>query len=126
LSMYIGNNVKISGNAYLREGTILFDNVEIGGEVVDSVIMENTKAKHNCYIGHSVIGKNCNIGAGTVTADYRHDTKNHTTIVKGDQIDTQRNKLGVCLANNIKTGINTTIYPCRTLERNTEPGEIIK
>jgi len=127
-SMFIGEGVKILKNANLREGTILFDNVTIGGEVVDSVIMSNTKAKHNCYIGHSVIGKNCNIGAGTITSDYRHDECQHITIIKDKKINTSRSKLGACLGDNVKTGINTVIYPGRKIfsDRYTMPGHIVE
>jgi len=127
-NQYIGEGVKILKNAYLREGTILFDNVVIGGEVIDSVIMENTVAKHNCYIGHSVIGKNCNIGAGTVTSDYRHDCLMHTTKIKNKKVNTSRTKLGTCFGENVKTGINTSIYPGRTIypDRYTLPGQIVK
>jgi len=47
------------------------------------VIMDNTTAKHTSYIGHSVIGENVNIAGGTITADYRHDGKDHTATIGG-------------------------------------------
>lgn len=124
----IGENCYIGPNAYIRPNTSIGNNCRIRGEVVDSIIMDNTTAKHSCYIGHSVIGENCNIGAGTVTADYRHDEKYHVTVINGRKVDTGLRKLGAFIGDNVKTGINTSIYPGRKIWHGkcTLPGEIVK
>lgn len=80
---YIGENCVIGPNAYIRPDTAIGNGVRFRGEAFDSIIMDNTTAKHNCYLGHSVVGENANIAAGTVTADYRHDGEEHVTVVKG-------------------------------------------
>lgn len=123
----IGENCVIGPNAHVRPDTSIGNNVRFGGEVVNSVIMDNTTAKHACYIGHSVIGENVNIAAGTVTADYRHDGGSHKTIIKGKKIDTGLTKLGAFIGDNVKTGINTSIYPGRKIWPNlsTLPGEVV-
>ncbi|NIO20206.1 MAG: NTP transferase domain-containing protein [Candidatus Aenigmarchaeota archaeon] len=125
---YIGNNCTIGPNAYIRPNTTIGNNCNVRAEVVNSVIMDGTKAKHVSYIGHSVVGENCNIAAGTVTADFRHDGKNHTTIIKGKKIDTGLRKLGAFIGDNVRTGINTTIYPGRKIWPNLEtlPGEVVQ
>jgi len=127
-AIYVHETANVLKSANLRKGSIIFDNVTVGGEVVDSVIMENTKAKHNCYIGHSVIGRNCNIGAGTITSDYRHDGKEHNVRMNAKVVKSRRKKLGACLGDNVNTGINTSIYPGRRIFSNmtTLPGEIVK
>jgi len=124
---FIGDNCTIGPNAYIRANTTIGNNVRFRGEVVNSVIMNGTTAKHFCYIGHSVIGENVNIAAGTVTADYRHDGKNHFTVIKGKKIDTGLRKLGAFIGDNVRTGINTTIYPGRKIwpGLSTFPGEIV-
>jgi len=124
---YIGDGCTIGPNAYIRANTAIGNNVRFRGEVVNSVIMDGATAKHFCYIGHSVIGENVNIAAGTVTADFRHDGKNHVTIIKGKKIDTGLRKLGAFIGDNVRTGINTTIYPGRKIWPNfsTLPGEIV-
>ena len=123
----IGENCIIGPNAYLRPATAIGDNCKIRAEVVDSIIMKNTTAKHFSYIGHSVIGENCNIAAGTVTADYRHDCKEHITIIGGKKINSGRKKLGCFIGDNARTGINTSIYPGRSIwpGKTTLPGEIV-
>ena len=123
----IGENCVIGPNAYIRPDTSIGNNVRFRGEVVNSIIMDNTTAKHVCYIGHSVIGENVNIAAGTVTADYRHDGKTHATVVEGERVETSLTKLGAFIGDNVHTGINTSIYPGRKIWPNlsTLPGEVV-
>ncbi len=94
----IGNNVKITRSecfksvieddvsvgpfARLREGTILKKSSKIGNfvEIKKSTIGEGTKAQHLSYIGDAFVGKNVNIGAGTITCNYDGKKKNPTFI----------------------------------------------
>lgn len=124
----IGKNCEIGPMAHIRPDTFIDDNCRIGkSEVVDCIIMANTTSKHTAYLGHSVLGENCNIGAGTITADYRHDGKNHMTLVNGQKVDSGRRKLGAFFGDNVKTAIHTSIYPGRKIWPNlgTMPGEIV-
>jgi len=124
---YIGNDCEIGPNAFIRKDTIIMDEVMTRAEIIDSVLMDKVKAKHNCYLGHSVIGENVNIGAGTIIADYRNDAKDNMTIVNGKKIDSKRRKLGSFIGDNVNTGIGTLIYPGRKIwpGLGTLPGEII-
>lgn len=126
--VYIGKNCIIGPGAYIRTGSVIMDNCHVSGEVVDSVIMNSVTAKHNCYIGYSVIGENCNIGAGTITTDYRHDKKDHETVICDKKVNTKRKKLGTFIGNNVMTGVGTIIYPGRKIwpDGVTAPGEIVK
>jgi len=67
----------------LRPGTIVEDNVGIGNfaETVRSCIGQGTKIRHQCYIGDTSIGRNVNIGAGTIVANY-DGRKKHKTIIE--------------------------------------------
>jgi bifunctional UDP-N-acetylglucosamine pyrophosphorylase/glucosamine-1-phosphate N-acetyltransferase len=123
----IGKNSVIGPHAYIRPDTTIGDNCRIRGELFDTIVMDNSTAKHNCYLGHSVIGEDVNIGAGTVTSDYRHDGKTNITLVNGIKVDSGRRKLGAFIGDHVRTGINTTIYPGRKLWPNTGtmPGEVV-
>lgn len=125
--VWIGKGCQVGPAAYLRKNTIILDKVRTRAEVIESVIMSGTTAKHTSYIGYSVIGENCNIAAGTVTADFRHDNKNNITIVQGKRVDSGRRKLGAFVGDNVRTGINTSIYPGRKIwpGMTTKPGEIV-
>ena len=68
----IEKNVVVGPYARLREGTILKENTKIGNfvETKKSKIDKNSKVNHLSYIGDASIGKNSNIGAGTITCNY--------------------------------------------------------
>ena len=78
----IGKNVHVGPFARLRNNTILGDSVNIGNfvEIKNSQLGENTKSKHLTFLGDTKIGKNVNIGAGTITCNYDGKNKNQTLI----------------------------------------------
>ena len=78
----IENNVVVGPYARLRPGTILKSNTKIGNfvETKQSSINTNSKVNHLSYIGDTTIGKNSNIGAGTITCNYDGVKKSKTRI----------------------------------------------
>ena len=78
----IENNVKIGPYARIRPGVIIKSGSKIGNfvEVKKSKIGKNSKVNHLSYIGDSSIGKNVNIGAGTITCNYDGVKKYKTRI----------------------------------------------
>ncbi len=81
----IESNVKVGPYARLRPGTVLKKGSKVGNfvEVKKSTIDKNSKANHLSYIGDSSIGKNVNIGAGTITCNY-DGKKKYRTKIKDD------------------------------------------
>jgi bifunctional UDP-N-acetylglucosamine pyrophosphorylase/glucosamine-1-phosphate N-acetyltransferase len=82
----IENNVDVGPYARLRPGTILKSGSKIGNfvEIKKSTIGKNSKVNHLSYIGDTFLGKNVNIGAGTITCNYDGFKKNKTNI--GDEV----------------------------------------
>ncbi|MDA9091731.1 UDP-N-acetylglucosamine pyrophosphorylase [Pelagibacteraceae bacterium] len=78
----IENNVVVGPYARLRSGTILKSGAKIGNfvETKKSKIGKNSKVNHLSYVGDTTIGKNSNIGAGTITCNYDGVNKNKTDI----------------------------------------------
>ena len=78
----IDNNVKIGPYARIRPGVTIKSGSKIGNfvEVKKSKIGKNSKVNHLSYIGDASIGKNVNIGAGTITCNYDGVKKNKTRI----------------------------------------------
>jgi len=62
---------------------------------------------------------NCNIAAGTITANYRFDTKNIQIKVGDNMINTGRNHFGCIISSNVKTGVNVSIMPGIRIGMNT-------
>ena len=78
----IEKNVIVGPYARLRPGTILKKNTKIGNfvETKKTSININSKVNHLSYIGDTSIGKNYNIGAGTITCNYDGVKKSKTKI----------------------------------------------
>ena len=84
-SSKIEKGVNVGPFAHLRPGSVLKENVKVGNfsEVKKSVVGYGSKVNHLSYIGDATVGKNVNIGAGTITCNY--DGKNKfQTIIKDD------------------------------------------
>ena len=78
----IESNVNVGPYARLRPGTVLKSGSKVGNfvEVKKSTIGRKSKVNHLSYIGDSSVGKNDNIGAGTITCNYDGKKKNKTKI----------------------------------------------
>ncbi len=70
-----------------------------------------THVGHLSYIGDSIFGEHCNLGAGTVTANYRLDEGSIKMMVKDQMVNTGRRKLGAVFGDNVKTGIKSLFMP---------------
>ena len=78
----VHNNVDVGPYARIRPGTIINSGSKIGNfvEVKKSTIGKKSKVNHLSYIGDTKVGKQVNIGAGTITCNYDGVKKNKTII----------------------------------------------
>ena len=78
----IGKRASIGPYARIRPGTQINDQTKVGNfvEVKNSIIDTNSKINHLSYVGDSIIGKNVNVGAGTITCNYDGKAKYKTVI----------------------------------------------
>ncbi len=128
-NVIIGKNCKIGPNCYIRGNTAIGDNCRIchAAEIKNSLLAPYVRVDPLCYIGDTVIDRNSTIGAGTVTANMRHDGGAGRFMIRGKLVDTGRSKFGAIIGSCVHTGINTAIYPGRKLFPGvaTRPGEVI-
>jgi UDP-N-acetylglucosamine diphosphorylase/glucosamine-1-phosphate N-acetyltransferase len=103
----IGDGCDIGPNCYIRPATSLGDGCHIGSavEVKNSIVMKGSRIPHHNYVGDSVLGENCNLGAGTKIANLRLDGEDIEVAGTG----TGRRKLGAIIGDGVETGINATI-----------------
>lgn len=82
----LGEDVAIGPMAHLRPGTLLGNKVKIGNfvETKKIVMGEGSKASHLTYLGDAEIGRNVNIGCGTITCNYDGVNKHRTVL--GDDV----------------------------------------
>ncbi len=117
----IGNGAKVGPFAHLRPGADLGEEVHVGNfvEVKNATIGARSKANHLAYLGDATVGRDANIGAGTITCNYDGFRKHRTVI--GDRVqigsDTQ-------LVAPVTLGADAYIAAGSTITRNVEPGSL--
>ena len=121
---FIDEGSDIGPNCYIRPHSSIGKKVSIGNacEIKNSIIMDKVHIGHLSYVGDSIIGENCNLGAGTITANYRLDAGTVKMMVKDKIVDSGRTKLGAVLGDNVKTGINALLMPGVKLGKNSQVG----
>lgn len=117
----VGENCEIGPFARLRPGNTLAERVKVGNfvEAKKSQIGTGSKVNHLSYVGDAVIGRNVNVGAGTITCNYDGANKHRTTI--GDNVFVGS---GVNLVAPIEIGEGATIGAGSTLNKNAPCGEL--
>ena len=113
----IEKDVEVGPFARLRPGTHLLKNSRVGNfvEIKNTSLGEGSKASHLSYLGDSEIGRDVNIGAGTITCNYDGANKHKTIIKDGAFIgsDTQ-------LVAPVTIGRNATIGAGSTITKDTD------
>jgi len=111
----IESNVNVGPFARIRPGSFLKKGSRVGNfvEVKKSKIGKNSKINHLSYVGDSFIGKNVNIGAGTITCNYDGKKKNKTRVLDGAFIGSNTSLIAP-----VKIGKKSIIGAGSTITRN--------
>lgn len=82
LDSFVDENTHVGPYAYLRPNSHIGKNVKVGDfvEVKNSVMKDGAKASHLTYIGDAEVGKNVNLGCGTVFVNYDGTNKYRTVV----------------------------------------------
>ena len=117
----VGCDGRIGPFARLRPGTALAEKAHIGNfvEIKNSNVGVGSKINHLSYVGDSTVGRDVNIGAGTITCNYDGVNKHRTIIGDGAFIgsDTQ-------LVAPVEVGAGATIGAGSTITKNAPVGEL--
>ena len=116
-----GADCEIGPFSRLRPGAELADKVKIGNfvEVKKSIIAEGSKVNHLTYIGDTDIGKDVNVGAGTIVCNYDGANKHRTTI--GDNVFIGS---GVQLIAPVEIGAGANIGAGSTISKTAPAGKL--
>ncbi len=83
---------------------------KLRGEISDSVILGYSNKAHDGYLGHALVGRWVNLGAGTTNSDLKNNYSPVRVEVGNDRtVDTGLLKVGVFLGDHVKTGIGTLL-----------------
>ena len=117
----VGAGARIGPFARVRPDSTLADEVHIGNfvEVKNSRLAQAAKANHLAYVGDATVGRNVNIGAGTIVANYDGANKHRTVI--GDDAHTGSNSV---LVAPITVGAGATVGAGSTVTREVPAGKL--
>ncbi|EKE12610.1 MAG: Nucleotidyl transferase [uncultured bacterium] len=126
---YIGKDAVIGAYCQIRKGTIIGEKAQIERycDVKNSIIGRGTHI-HSGFVGDSVIGDDCRIGASFITANKRLGKESVKVWIKAEKVDSGLEKLGVFIGSHSSLGIRVSAMPGTVLgERSTVfPGMSIK
>jgi len=111
----LDENVNVGPFSRIRPGSFLSKGSRVGNfvEIKKSKVGKNSKINHLSYVGDAIIGKNVNIGAGTITCNYDGKKKNKTKILDGAFIGSN-----TALVAPIKIGKNSVVGAGSALTKN--------
>lgn len=138
--VYIGENCVIGPNSHIKKRSSIGRDSKVGAgvEITNSIIGEETEISKGSYISNSVLGDKCKLGSGVKIPSELLKDQTIETEVKGETIDTGRDKLGaivgdevtigvdVCLMPGIKIGPNSMVYPNTVIDHNLNKNAICK
>lgn len=118
----VAQNCRIGPFARLRPGTVMHSEVHIGNfvEVKNTEIGAGSKANHLTYLGDSHIGKDVNVGAGSITCNYDGANKWPTFIEDGAFIGS-----GTMMVAPVRIGAGTTVGAGSTISQSTQDGKLV-
>jgi bifunctional UDP-N-acetylglucosamine pyrophosphorylase/glucosamine-1-phosphate N-acetyltransferase len=127
--VHVGENCVIGPNTFLRPHSAIGDYCKVGNgvEIKNTIIMDHTNIPHLSYMGDSIIGQNCNFGAGSKVGNLRLDDENVKMDLKGELVDSGRRKMGAVVGHNVKLGLDCLINAGRKIGSNSVlgPGVIV-
>ena len=126
-SAYIGNSVIIGAKtevrhcAFIRENALIGNSAVIGNstELKNVILFDGVQVPHFNYIGDSILGYKCHMGAGSITSNVKSDHTPISVLCSSGRIDTNLKKFGAILGDYVEIGCNTVLNPGSIVGPNT-------
>lgn len=112
----IGENCEIRHGAYVGANTLAGDRVIFGhaSEIGNAIFLNDSRAPHFAFVGHSILGNKVNLGAGTKLSNLKVTFKE----IEIAGIKTGLTKIGAIIGDNSSLGCNTVCQPATFIGRN--------
>lgn len=109
----IDENALIGFNTLIRNNVIIGKKCVVGNssEVKNSILFDESSAPHFNYVGDSIIGYKAHFGAGSLTSNFKSDQGLIKIKINGIVYNTNLNKLGVIVGDNVEIGCNSVLNP---------------
>lgn len=126
----IGPEAVLRAGAYVRGPAFIGAGAVVGHatEIKNSILLSQARAPHFAFVGDSILGHDCNLGAGTRLANLRLDGRSVRLRWQGRSIDTGMRKLGSLVGEGAQTGCNAVLNPGTVLLPGAVvgPGQVVR
>lgn len=111
--LIIGPSSEIRTGAYLRGRVVLGHGCLVGAhsEIKTAILLDHARAPHQNYVGDSILGRDVNLGAGTILSNVKNIGSEVSFHHEGRLIHTGLRKLGAVLGDSCRTGCNSVLNP---------------
>jgi len=115
----IGRGCHLRQGAYLRGQVVIGDEVIVGHatELKSAILLDRAHAPHFNYVGDSILGSDCNLGAGTICSNVRLDLGPVRVRTEGGSVNTGLLKFGAVVGQGARTGCHVVLNPGTLLGR---------
>jgi NDP-sugar pyrophosphorylase family protein len=116
---YIGPETEIRPGAYVRGNLIVGRGCVLGNscEFKNALLLDRVKVPHFSYVGDTILGNECHLGAGVICSNIRLDEQDVCLHLPSGLVDTGLRKLGAMLGDGAEVGCNAVLQPGTLLGR---------
>lgn len=116
----IGKDTEVRPGAFIRGSAIIGDNCVVGNstEIKNVILFNNVQVPHYNYVGDSILGYKAHMGAGAITSNVKADKLNVIIKENGNEIMTNRKKVGAFLGDFAEIGCNSVLNPGTVIGKN--------
>jgi UDP-N-acetylglucosamine diphosphorylase/glucosamine-1-phosphate N-acetyltransferase len=105
--MYVGKDTTLLGGSFT--GSSIGPMCKVRGEIEESIFLGYSNKAHEGFLGHAIVGKWVNLGAGTTNSDLKNNYSSIRIYTPRGEIDTGLVKLGSLIGDHVKTAIGTLL-----------------
>ncbi len=109
----IGEGCEIRTGAYVRGRVVIGNGCVVGAhtEIKGAILLDGARAPHQNYVGDSILGRDVNLGAGTILSNVKNVGEEVTFRHENLLVRTGLRKFGAVLGDGCRTGCNTVLNP---------------
>ena len=115
----IGHGTEVRPGAFIRGNALVGQNCVVGNstELKNVILFDNVQVPHYNYVGDSILGYKAHMGAGSITSNVKSDKLNVVIHNQGEELPTDRKKVGAFLGDRVEVGCNSVLNPGTVIGR---------
>lgn len=109
----IGHETEVRPGAFIRGNALVGSHCVVGNstELKNVILFDNVQVPHYNYVGDSILGYKAHMGAGSITSNVKSDKALVVIHNQGEELPTNRKKVGALLGDRVEIGCNSVLNP---------------